>query len=110
MPIRKAWRSWSICVRSKANELHGGPLPCPEILVRASNLKNVAAYGIGLRVTRHPRMGAVEEPEVTVGEHVWNEWSTDARRENAGVYTLLWVNVNGMRQLEANRPVLGSGA
>lgn len=65
---------------------------------------------IGLRLTRHPRMGAVGEPEVTVGERVWNERSTAGSREKTGVYRLLWVNVNGMRQLEANRRVLGCGA
>ncbi len=69
-----------------------------------------AAYGIGLRVTHHPRMGAAEELEVPRRERVWNEQATVNSRENAGVYRLLWVNVNGMRQLEANRRVLGSGA
>ncbi len=61
-------------------------------------------------MTRHPQMGAVEEPEVTVGERVWNERATADNREKTGVYRLLWVNVSGMRQLEANRRVLGSGA
>jgi hypothetical protein len=32
-----------------------------------------AAYGIGLRVTRHPRMGAVEQPWVAVREPSWNQ-------------------------------------
>jgi hypothetical protein len=53
-----------------------------------------AAYGIGLRVTRHPRMGAVEELKVPVREPQWNERSTAGSRENAGVYRLLCVNVN----------------
>ncbi len=35
--------------------------------------KNNAACGIGLRVTRHPRMGAVEEPEVPLREPSSNE-------------------------------------
>lgn len=69
-----------------------------------------AAYGIGLRVTRHPQMGAVEEPEVPLRKPQWNERSTATSREKTGVYRLLWVNVNGMRQLAANRRVLGSVA
>jgi hypothetical protein len=51
---------------------------------------------MGRRVTRHPRMGAVEEPEVTVGERVWNERPIARSRENAGVYRLLCVNVHGI--------------
>jgi hypothetical protein len=39
-------------------------------------------------------MGAAEEPEVTVGERVWNERPTSTSREKAGVYRLLRVNVN----------------
>jgi len=62
---------------------------------------------MGLNGTRHPRMGAVEEPEVAVREPSWNERPRVNSRENTGVYRLLWVNVNGMSQLEANRPVLG---
>jgi hypothetical protein len=45
-----------------------------------------------------------------VREPQWNERRTASYRENAGVYRLLCVNVNGMRQLETNRRVLGSGA
>jgi hypothetical protein len=51
--------------------------------------KNYAAYGIGLRVTRHPRMGAVEQPEVALREPSWNERATANAGENAGVYGLL---------------------
>ena len=36
--------------------------------LRSASDKNHAAYGIGLRVTRHPRMGAVEELKVPLGE------------------------------------------
>ena len=64
----------------------------------------------GSRVTRHPRMGAVEEPKVPRRERLWNEQATATRCENAGVYRLLCVNVSGIRQLAANRRVLGSGA
>ena len=32
-----------------------------------------AAYGIGLGVTRHPRMGAAEELKVPLREPQWNE-------------------------------------
>ena len=50
-------------------------------------------------MTRHPRMGAVEEPEVPLRERVWNERATADDRENAGVYVLLCVNVCGIKQL-----------
>lgn len=30
---------------------------------------------------------------------MWNEWPTATRRENAGVYRLLCVNVNGINRL-----------
>ncbi len=66
----------------------GGPI--------VSRIKEHAAYGIGIRVTRHPRMGAVEEPTVPLREPSWNEQPTATRRENAGVYRLLWVNVHGI--------------
>ena len=72
--------------------------------------KDHAAKAAAVGVTRHPGMGAVEEPEVPLREPSWNERPTAMNRKNAGVYRLLCVNVNGMRQLEANRPVLGSGA
>ena len=65
----------------------------------APRSKNYAAFGIGWRVTRHPQMGAVDEPQVDVREHVWNECCRAIRPENAGVYRLLKVNVRGMRQL-----------
>jgi len=39
----------------------------------ANREKEHAAYGIGLRMTRHPRMGAVEEPWVAVREPVENK-------------------------------------
>ena len=55
-----------------------------------------AAYGIGFTSTRHPRMGAVEELRVPLREPQWNERPTVTSRENAGVYGLLWVNVNGI--------------
>ena len=55
-------------------------------------------------------MQAVEQPWVALRERLWNERSTATSREKTGVYRLPWVNVNGMRQLEANRRVLGSGA
>jgi hypothetical protein len=51
---------------------------------------------MGSRVTRHPRMGAVEEPEVPVRERVWNERATARNREKTGVYGLLWVNARGI--------------
>lgn len=44
-------------------------------------------------------MGAVEEPEVPWREPQWNERATAMRRENAGVYRLLCVNVCGIKQL-----------
>jgi hypothetical protein len=44
-------------------------------------------------------MGAVEEPEVTVGERVWNERPIASYREKTGVYRLLYVNANGISQL-----------
>jgi hypothetical protein len=52
---------------------------------------------MGCKVTRHPRMGAAEEPEVPRRERAWNERATATRRENAGVYRLLCVNVCGMK-------------
>ncbi len=58
--------------------------------------KKHAAYGIGMRVTRHPRMGAAEELKVPLRERLWNERSTAGSREKTGVYRLLWVNVNGI--------------
>jgi len=36
-------------------------------------LRSNAAYGIGFRVTRHPRMGAVEELKVTLREPQSNQ-------------------------------------
>jgi len=47
-------------------------------------------------MTRHPRMGAVEELKVALRERLWNERPTADIRENAGVYRLLWVNVSGI--------------
>jgi hypothetical protein len=41
-------------------------------------------------------MGAVEEPEVPRRERLWNELATGNDRENAGVYRLPYVNVNGI--------------
>jgi hypothetical protein len=40
---------------------------------------------MGFTRTRHPQMGAVEEPLVPVRERVWNERATDDSREKAGV-------------------------
>ena len=50
----------------------------------------------GSRVTRHPRMGAVEEPEVPRRERQWNERAIDEMHEKAGVYRLLRVNASGI--------------
>ena len=61
--------------------------------------KEHAAYGIGLSMTRHPRMGAVEELKVPLREPQWNERPTAEWGENAGVYRLLRVNVNGINRL-----------
>ena len=47
-------------------------------------------------MTRHPQMGAVEEPEVPLRERAWNERTTAGSREKAGVYGLLWVNACGI--------------
>ena len=60
-----------------------------------ANLKTTLLRS-GLRVTRHPRKGSAEEPEITVGERVWNERPTANSREKTGVYRLLWVNACGI--------------
>ena len=44
-------------------------------------------------MTRHPRMGAVEELLVPLREPQWNERPTANDRENTGVYRLLSVNL-----------------
>jgi hypothetical protein len=55
-------------------------------------------------MTRHPRMGAVEQPEVPLREREWNERATADDRENAGVYVLLCVNVCGLHKKQCANP------
>lgn len=51
---------------------------------------------IGITGTRHPRKGAVEQPEVPRRERLSNQCCAADSREDAGVYVLLRVNVCGI--------------
>jgi hypothetical protein len=90
-PNRTVFRD--VLPRPEAAPASPGRVPSPGNRAAPSVVKS-AMLRMGITWTRHPGTGAVEEPKVPLREPQWNERPTATRREKAGVYTLLWVNVN----------------
>ena len=75
--------------------------------LRAAPKQKHAAYGIGLRVTRHPRMGAAEELKVTLRELAENRRLIEKlqqKRYSGGERRLLTGNHMSFNPLARFRP------